>query len=46
MNNRDAPDARILVRDQVQDCLVQVLVKIISVLLISIEDGVQYVYGA
>ena len=26
LNNGDTPDARILVRDQVQDCLVQVLV--------------------
>ena len=46
MNNGDAPDARVLVSDQVQDCLVQVLVKIISILLMRIEDGVQYVNGA
>ena len=46
MNDGDAPDAGVLVCDQVQDCLVQVLVKILSVLLIRIEDGVQYVDGA
>ena len=46
MNDGDAPDARVLVRDQVQDCLVQVLVKIVKALLTRIEDGVQYVDGA
>ena len=46
MNDGDAPDARVLVRNQVQDGLVQVLVKIVEALLTTIEDGVQYVDGA